>query len=89
MLRTSRQDSAGQIIERVQQIRSHESELMQLGDLLIGAVGYHNRAIDTSAAKRAVVRRIQDRSGKGLTNTTWLRESKLNLLRWVPQGQRP
>ena len=36
VLRTSRYDSVGQIIEKVQQIRSHESEILQLADLLLG-----------------------------------------------------
>jgi hypothetical protein len=95
VLRNSRYDRVGVIIRRVQQIRSHESELMQLADLLIGAIGYHNRMQwgDLSArcaggnpGKLAVVKRIQERSGKSLEHTTWLRESKLNLLRWQPRG---
>lgn len=94
VLRNSRYDRVGVIIRRVQQIRSHESELMQLTDLLIGAIGYHNRMqwgdlsdgqAAANAGKLAVVRRIQERSGKSLVNTTWLREPKLNLLRWQPR----
>lgn len=84
VLRNSRYDYQGQIVERVQQIRSHESELLQLADLLIGAICYHNRELQTSDAKQKVIERIQQRSGKSLTQTTWLREPKLNLLRWVP-----
>lgn len=85
VLRNSRRDRAGRIIERVQQIRSHESPVMQLADILIGAVAYHNRRLATNQAKLTVIKRLQDRSGKDLENTTWLRESKVNLLRW--QGQ--
>ena len=84
VLRNSRHDSHGQIIRRVQQIRSHESELMQIADLLIGAVCHHNRGIKTSAAKTEVIHRIQRRSNKSLSDTTWLREPKLNLLLWRP-----
>jgi len=93
VLRNSRYDSEGGIIERVQQIRSHESDLMQVCDLLIGAIAHHNRSQtgdlqgrETSRAKGAVIRRIQRLSGKSLVNTTWLREPKLNLLRWQPGG---
>lgn len=85
VLRNSRRDFTGRIVERVQQIRSHESELMQLADLLIGAICYHNRGLATSAAKGEVVRRIQQRSSKSLRETTWLREPKINLLRWAPR----
>ena len=87
ILKNSRYDHAGKIIRRVQQIRSHESELMQLTDLLIGAIGHHNRAPGTSKAKTDLVRRIQQRSGKRLDASTWLRESKFNLFRW--EGARP
>jgi len=94
VLRNSQYDRVGFIIRRVQQIRSHESELMQLADLLIGAIGYHNRVqwgdlagreARANAGKLSVVRRIQKRSGKSLEHTTWLREPKLNLLRWQPR----
>ncbi len=82
VLRNSRYDSTEEFIKRVQQIRSHESEIMQLADLLMGAVCYHNRKLDTSLAKRKVIQRIQMRSGKSLSSTTWLREPKFNLLIW-------
>jgi hypothetical protein len=93
VLRNSRHDSVGQIIERVQQIRSHESDLMQLADLLIGAIAHHSRSQTgdlqrqrTSDAKQQVIRRIQGRSGKSLVYTTWLWEPKFNVLRWQPGG---
>jgi hypothetical protein len=86
VLRSSRNDPYGTIIERVQQIRSYESAIMQLTDILVGAIAYHNRGLTTNTAKREVIRRIQQRSGWSLETTTWLREPKLSLLRW--QGWR-
>ena len=86
VLRNSRYDSHGHIIRRVQQIRSHESELMQLADLFIGAICHHNRGLQSSPAKAEVIRRIQRLSSKSLTQTTWPREPKLNLLRWQAGG---
>jgi len=83
VLRNSRYDHSQQIIQRVQQIRSHESELLQLSDLLIGAVAHHNRGLTGNAAKLAVIRRIQERSRKRLDCSTWLREPKFNLFRWT------
>lgn len=94
VLKNSRYDSTGQIIERVQQISSRESELLQLADLFSGAVGYHYRIEmkdlkqgSKNPGKVAVIRRIQRRSGKSLTNTTWLREPKFNLLVWKPDNR--
>ncbi len=86
VLRNKRRDAHGQIIERVQQIRSHESAIMQLTDILIGAIAYHNRGLRTNLAKCTVIDRIQKRSGWNLETTTWLREPKLNLLCWKAQG---
>lgn len=82
ILRNQNYDSTNTIIERVKQIRSHESEIMQLADLLIGAVTYVNRGLSANEGKQAVIRRLQQLSGKSLQSTTWLREPKLNLLRW-------
>lgn len=85
VLRRTRRDLHGQIIEHVQQIRSHESPMMQLTDILIGAIAYHNRGLRANPAKLEVIQRIQQRAGWGLDTTTWLREPKLNLLRWRKQ----
>ncbi len=74
------------IIERVQVVVSHEVEQLQLADLLIGAVGYANRGLATNSAKQALVARMQERSRYSLTRTTLLRESKVNLFMWQPQG---
>jgi len=75
-------DFSRSIIERMQIVRSHEVEIMQLADLLIGAISYTNRGLTTSRAKNALVQRIRHRSGYRLTSTTLYREEKLNLFRW-------
>ena len=75
-------DFSRQIIERIQIVRSHQVEIMQLADVLIGAVSYANRGLATSTAKTQLVERMKQRSGYQLTQTTLLRESKVNLFRW-------
>jgi len=81
-------DFKRQIIERVQAVRSHEVELLQIADLLIGAVSYVNRNISTSDVKLALVVRMQKRSQYELTRTTLLLEKKVNLFRWHPEEVR-
>lgn len=71
-----------QIVERVQLVRSHEVEQVQLADLLIGAVALANKGNAISPAKNAVLDRVRRRSGYDLTRTTLYAESKVNLLRW-------
>jgi hypothetical protein len=75
-------DFSRDIIERVQTVRSHEVELMQLADLLIGTLSYVNRGLSTSPAKLALVERMCQRSGYDLTRTTLYLEKKVNLFRW-------
>lgn len=75
-------DFSREIIERVQTVRSHEVEIMQIADLMIGAISYVNRGLTDSSAKLALVERVRKRSGYELTRTTLLRENKVNLFRW-------
>ena len=70
------------IIERVQLVRSHEIEILQITDLLIGAVSYVNRALADSSAKLMLIDRIKNHSEYKLTKSTLLKESKFNLFRW-------
>lgn len=82
VLCNDRYDFKRQIIERLQLVRSHEVEQLQLADLLIGALAYLNRGLQGNAGKLAVIERIQERSGYDLTRSTLLREEKTNLFRW-------
>ena len=74
------------IIERVQVVSSHEVEQIQLADLLIGAICYVNRGLTSNTTKLSLVTRMQERSRYHLTRTTLLREPKVNILIWQPQG---
>jgi hypothetical protein len=82
----SQQDFDRRIVRRIQVVRSHEVELIQLADLLIGAVMWRNRGTGQSEAKKRLLERIQQRSGYGLDRTTLLRENKVNVFIWSPQG---
>jgi len=82
VLCNSQYDFSRQIIERVQIVKSNEVEQVQLADLLIGAVSYVNRGLESSEAKLALVERFRDRSGYDLTRSTLYREDKTNLFVW-------
>lgn len=70
-------------------VHSHEVGLLQLTDLLIGAVGYANRGETGSPAKLALVEDMRRRSGYPLTHTTLLKEAKTNILVWQPRESAP
>ena len=78
-------DFRQEIISRIQQVRSDEVEQVQLADLLIGAVGYHNRRLRGNEGKEALVRHIQERSGLSLGSTTARNRTKVNLFFWDAQ----
>lgn len=82
VLAAANYDFAREIVERIQTVRSHEVELLQVADLLIGVLSYVNRGLSGSAAKEALVERMRRRSGYSLIQTTLLRETKVNLFRW-------
>lgn len=73
-------------IRRFQVVESHHVGLLQLSDLIIGAVNYANRNDATSAAKLHLVNHIRQRSGITLTKTTLLSETKMNIFKWRAQG---
>ncbi len=75
-------DFSRQIIERVQTVNSKEVQLIQLADLLIGAISYVNRGLSSNSAKVKLVNRMSNRSGYSLKRTTLLQEEKVNIFRW-------
>ena len=83
-------DFSHTVIQRLQSIRSEEVQIMQLVDILIGAVGYENRifpdSFEKSPAKKRTIDLMKKRSGHTMTKTTLLREEKLNLLVWDARG---
>lgn len=82
-------DFSGKVIKRIQPIRSHEVQIMQLVDVLIGAVAYENRRFPNgfigSKTKKKLIDLIKTRSKYKLTKTTLLREDKVNIFVWRPR----
>ncbi|MFC2170504.1 DUF3800 domain-containing protein [Calditrichota bacterium] len=80
-------DFSRNLIKNVQTVHSHEIELLQLADLMIGAISAVNRSVTASNAKKELIEQIKRRSGYKLTQSTFLREKKLNLFRWHAQSE--
>jgi len=74
------------IVQNIQLVRSHEIEVLQLADLLIGAMQFLNRDDVKSTAKKQVIERIKERSGYDLLKSTLVREEKTNLFYWKGQN---
>ena len=86
VLRNNHYDYNKSIVKNIQQIKSHEVELLPLADLLLGAIGYLHRGLNTNTAKLAIIERIQQRSGYSLMNSTLYREEKTNIFIWKPRN---
>lgn len=78
-------DFTSQMIQHIQNIHSHESELMQVADFLTGALAYRHRGLVGNPAKKAVIEHIEARWGHSLLQATPLREQKLNIFLFRPQ----
>lgn len=66
-------------IRNLQVIRSYESELMQLTDVLMGAVNYKLRGLNRVTAKNRLIELIEKHCDRPITIPTAKREEKFNL----------
>jgi len=84
LLHQDANDDDGKIIENIQHIQSHHVRLLQVCDLLLGAVGFARRdpQSNESAAKRAMVSAVEETLGQPLTMDTPPGTEKINLLTW-------
>lgn len=74
------------VIQSIELVHSHDVLLLQLADLLIGALAYFHRGLNESPAKLALIDQIRRRSGLSLDRSSLLRAEKFNLFVWRPQS---
>jgi len=79
-------DFDGSTVQLIQHVRSHEVALLQLTDLLLGAVAYRSRGLTGSEAKSAVLERVCERAGSDLQRSTPPWEEKFNVFHFTPRG---
>lgn len=70
------------IITNVQCLPSHEVGLLQMCDVLIGAIGYNQSGLTSNAGKIEAVNLIKKRSGRSLSMQTLPSGKKFNLFFW-------
>jgi len=66
-------------IRNIQFIKSYESYLMQIADILMGAINYHIRGLNTVIAKNKLIEKIQSHASIDLQKSTPKSEEKFNL----------
>ena len=70
------------LVKKIQQVRSHEVELVELADFLTGAIGYVHRGLTTSKAKLQLIEKLREKSRYSLTKSTLVKEDKVNIFIW-------
>lgn len=71
-------------IKSIEDITSNNNDLIQLTDLLIGALTYYHRGLTTSPAKIEVVKYLMSKAK--ISETSNWNETKFNLLIWRPNS---
>lgn len=81
-LRIKLKDTNCKTIKKIQPIQSYEGYILQLADVLIGALQYNKNGLDTSDAKMKIVNFIKDNVIEGIDETTPYNKNKFNILVW-------
>lgn len=82
-------DFKQEVIRDVNQIHSHESEIMQIADLINGALAYFHKGLyseDEKKVKSKLVNIIKSKTGLSLETSSNRYEKKFNLFVWSPRG---
>ena len=81
-------DFKQEVITQISQINSKESEILQLADLINGALAYHHRGLDeideSNVGKKAIVEALKEKIT--LDVQTSRGEKKFNLFIWTPRS---
>ena len=72
-------------VKNIQLVRSDQIQLLQLADLLIGAVSYKNRGLKENKAKIELIKQIEQRAGRSLDFNSPKDETKFNVFKWQPR----
>ncbi len=75
-------DFSRTIIKDIQQVRSEDVVLVQVSDVLTGAMAAVFNGRTTSEAKLGVIEKIRERSRYSLLKTTLFKETKFNIFVW-------
>lgn len=75
-------DYNNEIIAPIQIIKSHNIPLMQLVDILLGAMSYYCNVNSQNSSKWELIEQIKKRSGYSLSISTLPSEPKFNIFYW-------
>lgn len=77
-------DEDGKTLKKMQPILSEESLILQLADIIIGAICYYYRKLDGNSTKLKIIEIINKKTFFGLDKNTTFKNRKFNILVWNP-----
>lgn len=81
-LRIKMQDTNKRTIRKVQPIRSYEAPILQINDILIGALSYHYRNLSKNNVKLNIISEIRKLYQNDLNETSYCSNTKFNIFMW-------
>ena len=81
-------DFDNRYIQICQPVKSTESELLQMTDLLIGAISYINRGLSGKPTKLGIIKMLESSLSQSLKKTTPPWEEKFNLFIFSPKERK-
>ena len=81
-LRIKMSDTNKKTIKKVQPIRSYEAPILQVNDILIGALSYYYRNLSTNEAKLKIISKIKELYNGNLNQSSYYNNTKFNIFMW-------
>ena len=81
-LRIKMQDANKKTIKKVQPIKSYEAPILQINDILIGALSYYYRNLSNNKVKLNIISEIKKFYQNDLNETSYYSNTKFNIFIW-------
>lgn len=81
-LRYKMSDTNKKTIKKVQPIRSYEAPILQMNDILIGALSYYYRKLNSNSVKLNIVNEIQKLYQNSFDVSSYYNNTKFNIFMW-------
>jgi len=88
ILRNKIYDFDGEYVKDIRVVDSHQVRILQLADILMGAVSYANRNLEGNAAKKEIANFLKNQTSSDLKTTLPFMHEKFNIFSFSPRGSK-
>ena len=86
-LRIKMSDLNKKTIKKVQPIRSYEAPILQINDILIGALSYYYRKLSSNSVKLNIINEINKLYQNSFNTSSNYNNTKFNIFIWKPRDE--